>query len=222
VKRRLVIAGASAAAVAIGFTLHPLASVLVLPVAAGALTLTQRQLRRLRRGMKGEEVVTSFLGGLPDDYLLVNDVVLPGHRGNIDHVLVGPCGVVVIETKQYGGVVSCRRDQWFANGRPIKNITRQVIGGATAVREFLRKKHPDIRGRALGWVDAIVVFADPLCRLELDRPTPTGARVAELLAVIRVKAEPPRLTPPAVKSLAESLAWGARVAEPVLLLGARR
>ncbi len=25
---------------------------------------------------------------LPDDYVLLNDVVLPGHRGNIDHVLI--------------------------------------------------------------------------------------------------------------------------------------
>jgi len=212
-KRWRVVATWGVAAVAIGVVLHPLAPLAVLPVAAGALAPIERRLARLRRGIKGEATVTSLLGQLPDEYFLVNDVMLPGHSGNVDHVLIGPCGVVVIETKEYRGVITCRRDQWFVNGRPTKSITRQVTRGAMAVKDFLGTRYPQLRSGPLRWVDGVVVFTDPLCRLEIDRPTPTIARASELQSVIRAKAERPRLAPSLAEPLAECLAWGTNVAE---------
>jgi hypothetical protein len=213
-KRWRVVATASVVAIALAYAANPLASLFVLPFLAAALLPIQRQLARLRRGMKGEASVTSLLGELSDKYLLVNDVMLPGHRGNVDHVLIGPCGVVVIETKEYRGVIACRRDRWFVNGRPTKNITRQVTRGALAVKAFLAEKHPELRNGALRWVDSVVVFTNPLCRIEIDRSTATVTRASQLQSVIRAKAERPRLTPSLVESLAKTLAWGAHVAEP--------
>ena len=35
--------------------------------------------------------------------MVYNDVNLPGKRGNIDHVVIGPTGIYVIETKNYSG-----------------------------------------------------------------------------------------------------------------------
>jgi hypothetical protein len=58
----------------------------------------------------------------------LNDVVLPGHPGNIDHVVIGPCGVVVIETKHFSGSVEAHRNVWFASGRRRCSSVSRLIG----------------------------------------------------------------------------------------------
>jgi hypothetical protein len=60
----------------------------------------------IRKGLEGEQSVASELSYLSDEFLLLNDVMIPGARGNIDHVLVGPTGVFVFETKNYSGGAS--------------------------------------------------------------------------------------------------------------------
>src|SRR5205809_3486312 len=59
-----------------------------------ALRTILHNLHRYQQGRVGEQAVTQLLAQLSDDYYVINDVVLG--RGNIDHVLVGPCGIVVI------------------------------------------------------------------------------------------------------------------------------
>ena len=86
-----------------------------------------RRLRKVRKGRLGERLVVDLLRGLPDDYWLVNDVTLGLARGNIDHVLIGPCGVVVIETKRFAGRVHCSGDD-----RPL---LAAVPSGARARQE---------------------------------------------------------------------------------------
>src|SRR2546422_1698048 len=64
-----------------------------------ALRAILHHLHRFQQGRAGEQAVTQLLAQLSnDDYYVINDVVLG--RGNIDHILVGPCGIVVIETKR--------------------------------------------------------------------------------------------------------------------------
>ncbi len=46
-------------------------------------------------------MVVETLTTLDNSYVLINDVVLPDRKGNIDHILVGPNGVFAIETKSY-------------------------------------------------------------------------------------------------------------------------
>jgi hypothetical protein len=60
-----------------------------------------------RKGIQGEERVTWEFSHLSDEFLLLNDVVLPGGSGNIDHIVIGPTGVFVIETKNYSGEYVC-------------------------------------------------------------------------------------------------------------------
>jgi hypothetical protein len=56
------------------------------------------------RGATGEAQVGYVLGGLSDDYVVLHD--LTTSHGNIDHVVVGPSGVYLIETKNWKGVVT--------------------------------------------------------------------------------------------------------------------
>ena len=181
---------------------------LALALAAGALVVGPEMLRRLqntRHGRLGERIVTDVLQRLPDDYYLVNDVMLHAGRSNVDHVLIGPCGVVAIETKRLAGPIHCYGDTWYVKGRRRHSISKQVNSGATAVRYFLVEHHPELRDSALRWVESVIVFTHPLCRLEVDRPRAVIVRFSELLQVVLALAERKRVSPTIAERLARTL-----------------
>ena len=93
--------------VAVSLAVNPLAGI-VAGVAAGSMAgPALGRLRNVRARRRGEASVTELLGHLSDDYFLVNDVMLPYYRGNVDHVLIGPFGVMAIETKRWAGASAC-------------------------------------------------------------------------------------------------------------------
>jgi len=80
------------------------------------------------KGILGEKMVVEALTPLDNSYVLINDVVLPERTGNIDHILISPISVFVIETKSY---------RWhYLNRFPI----RQAIHSAVSLRQFLKKQ----------------------------------------------------------------------------------
>ena len=187
---RLFHLGAGTAAVLTAFRLGP-------PVT--------RRLRNVRKGRLGERLVIDLLCGLPDDYWLINDVTLGVARGNIDHVLIGPCGVVVIETKRVAGRIRCWGDDWSTDGYQRKSISRPVNSEACGVRHFLIERHPDLAFSALRWVESIIVFTHPLCRLEVNQPRATIVRYSQLFQVVVELARKNQMPPPIAARLAESL-----------------
>lgn len=62
------------------------------------------------KGWLGERHVTSILSSLnPEDFTLMNDLYLPKENGQttqIDHLLISPKGIFVIETKNYKGWIT--------------------------------------------------------------------------------------------------------------------
>lgn len=61
-------------------------------------------------------------------------------KGNVDHFVIGPQGVFVVETKVFTGEISGENGKLLRNGRPIpgKDVTRQAMAEAMAVRDLLR------------------------------------------------------------------------------------
>src|SRR5881397_666834 len=165
-----------------------------------------RLLRRVRRGRRGERLVADLLGGLGDDYWLVNDVTLGLAHGNIDHVLIGPCGVVVIETKRFAGNIRCWGDDWSINGYRRKSVSQQVNSGACSVRYFLSERHPDLAPTALRWVESLIVFTHPLCRLEVNHARATIVRYSQLFQVVLELGKKHRMAPATAAQLAHTLA----------------
>jgi len=106
--------------------------------------------------------------GLDNSYVLINDVVLPERMGNIDHILVGPNSVFVIETKSY---------RWhYLNRFPI----RQVIGSAISLRQFLKKQTQlDI------FIPAILVSTDPNATTSQSSSTVNVITLRNLCAFIK-------------------------------------
>lgn len=202
-------------AIIVALTMYPALAIIPVLIAVSQARVAYRRLTRVQHGAQGEEDVTRLLSRLSDEYVLVNDVVLPRGFGNVDHVVLGPCGIVVIETKRYSGHIACLRGEWFLNGRPIRGVGRQANRGAAGIKEFLGKEHPHLKASALRWVHSLVVFTHPLCSLELDRPDVTAARYSELLDVIRAKGRRDQLAPSVAMTLAHTLVRTARVQDVV-------
>ena len=138
-------------------------------VQAGVRAL--RNFNRWHRGAEGEESVLQTLRGLPDPYTVVANFVAPGTRqGDMDLLVLGPAGVLVIEVKSYTGCYACHGDQWFSvlpDGvrRPLRgSVSRQLKRAGKSVAHYL------VDGDLPAPVHTVAVFragAD----LELTRPT---------------------------------------------------
>jgi hypothetical protein len=166
---------------------------------------TTRRLRSVRQGRLGERLVVDLLRGLPDDYWLVNDVTLGLARGSIDHVLIGPCGVVVLETNRMAGNIRCRDDEWSINGDRLTNVSRRVNSGACAVRYFLAERHPELVFTALRWVESVIVFTHPLSRLEANQGQTIVVRYSHLFQAVLELARKQRLEPTIAEQLVHTL-----------------
>jgi hypothetical protein len=134
-------------------------------------------------------------------------VTLEDLKGNIDHVLIGPCGSVVIETKRLSGRIRCDGDRWWINGIPRKSISGQATQNAQALKSFLVRHHPELRSGPLSFIEAVVVFTDPRSELDISRPRGTIiVRYSELHRVILELARKHHMRPAIAERLAKPLA----------------
>lgn len=71
-----------------------------------------------RKGVSGEVAVGLKLEEFPDEFRVVND--LRTRCGNLDHVVIGPTGVFVIDTKDWRGVVAADgKGELTLNDQPL-------------------------------------------------------------------------------------------------------
>lgn len=136
---------------------------------------------------------------------MINDIKLPDSQGNIDHIVLGPNGIFVIETKNYGGQIICHGDEWIRHyegglkismkGRPywqedrdydLGSPSKQVKRGAVKIKQIVEaakvfKKPLNIR------VEGVVVFTNPDVELQLSNTTVTILQIDELYDHIKNK-----------------------------------
>lgn len=99
-----------------------------------------RNARAWRRGYEGERVVGELLEtDLPDKFHVFNDLHFPGLKANIDHIVIGPTGVFVLDTKNWRGVV-----EWDEDGKKIllngeeQDVARKIMAVALDVHDKLQ------------------------------------------------------------------------------------
>ena len=61
-----------------------------------------------RKGKRGENAAAWYLHRLPSEYVVYSNIMLPTNYGTtqIDHLVVSPYGVFVIEVKNMQGIIS--------------------------------------------------------------------------------------------------------------------
>jgi hypothetical protein len=96
-----------------------------------------------RLGSIGEQATRRLLEPLEArGYIVLHDLRIPGSRANIDHIVVGPTGVWVIETKNWTGKVAIRGSKLLRNGRNEARCLEQAKREASAVRAALGDESP--------------------------------------------------------------------------------
>jgi len=73
-----------------------------------------------RRGAAGERRTARLLAPLErHGWAVLHDLAIPGSAANIDHLVIGPGGVVTIDSKQYRGQLHVDRDGMVWHGRHL-------------------------------------------------------------------------------------------------------
>jgi hypothetical protein len=81
-----------------------------------------------RRGAKGERRTARLLDPLErQGWVVLHDLALPGSRANLDHLVIGPGGVFVVDSKQYRGRLQLDPTGRLWHGRyPLAPVLRAV------------------------------------------------------------------------------------------------
>lgn len=139
------------------------------------------------KGAEGEKQVAEALArGLPDTYLVLHDVTVASRsQAQCDHLVLGPNGIFVIETKAYAGRLTGgpKDAKWIQTNeyqgkttrRPLTNPIAQNEYHIEVFRELLKSK-----GYDLSDVRSIVVFTNPRVRLAVDAGSTVIVRTEEV------------------------------------------
>jgi hypothetical protein len=140
-----------------------------------------RKYRIYSGGWQGEKQVAKLLAStLSDDFYLLNDLYLRDGGGDIDHVVLGPNGVFVLETKNWSGNITCNGDEWQRVGKRnfSSSPSRQVKRNASKIKHIIDNS-PSLRPLGI-WVEGIVVFTNNHATLHVNNPTVSILKLSQL------------------------------------------
>ena len=111
--------------------------------------------RAMKKGEEGENLVASILDKDTKYHRLINNLVLLGDNGvshQIDHILIRPNGVFVVETKNYYGLIEGKEEDsfwtrsYFVKGKVKKatfhNPLKQNQSHIRAIKKIIGKDYP--------------------------------------------------------------------------------
>jgi hypothetical protein len=134
------------------------------------------------RGAEGEEAVAAALAQLPSEtWTVFHDVKWPGRRyANVDHIVVGPPGVFVIDAKNWSGQVAVKGDVLRQNGFSRERDVAGAAEAGLAVAGLVPLLKPNLVHPVLcfvsdeelsGWVrDVMVCTTSNVARMLAARP----------------------------------------------------
>jgi hypothetical protein len=113
----------------------------------------ERQADHWERGSLGEQATGAVLASLPEGWFALHDVRWPGRpRANIDHVVIGPGGIFVIDTKNWTGRITVSNDVLRQNGRLREQTVASAAEAGLAVAS--------LAGPHLAHVHPVLCFVD--------------------------------------------------------------
>jgi hypothetical protein len=122
-------------------------------VVASALFATPNSITAWQTGAQGELRTGRLLEPLEGEgFRILHDRQIPGSRANIDHIVIGPPGIFVVETKSLGGSLQIRDNDVFVSGRRRTKMIDEVKREALAVQTALAKELA-----ARGWMVSPII-----------------------------------------------------------------
>jgi hypothetical protein len=102
---------------------------------------SSEQARSWQRGAHGERRTVRLLDRLTcDGFVVFHDLAVPGSPANVDHLVIGPSGVFVIDSKQWTGSVHQSTDglAWHMSAytficRSAYGLTCRSVGASCSV-----------------------------------------------------------------------------------------
>jgi hypothetical protein len=167
----------------------------------------QHKYRVYSGGWQGEKQVAKLLtNNISDDYYLINDLYLHGGGGDIDHLVLAPNGVFVLETKNWSGNISCIGDEWYrerghvAGSSPSNQVKRNVI----KIKKIIDSS---ANLRALGiWVEGVVVITNNHATLHLKNATVTILKLSQLPNYLVARGDAPRFSREQLEAIGREIA----------------
>jgi hypothetical protein len=158
-------------------------------------------------GARGEELLGQVLADLPG-IVVFHDRRMPRSRTNIDHVVMGPAGIFVVEAKRYAGRIGIRNKgsilrsdrRLYVGRRDCSGLAEKVAWQAKVLLEALQ---------ATG-VDELPPITPVLCFVDGDWPlinppsTFGGVRLENERSIRRLVSHGPAKDPKAIE-------WATRV-----------
>ena len=169
--------------------------------------------RNLEGGRRGEQKMAERLAEqLADDHVILNDLELrvAHERAQIDHLVIAPSGIYVIESKYWadtlsGDVHDVQWTQTKSNGtvRHMKSPVQQCERQRRMFITLLAAKVPEDR------IHALAVFTHPAVKLQIANGQGRAFLVRDAIRFINDRCfDPPVLTPAEVLDLAERINRG--------------
>lgn len=169
--------------------------------------------RHIEGGRRGEQKMAEVLAErLADDHVILNDLELrvAHERAQIDHLVLAPSGIYVVESKFWAGTLSgdVHDAQWTqrkSNGsiRHVKSPVHQCERQRRMFITLLAAKVPEDR------IHALAVFTHPAVNLQIANAKDRVFLVHDAIRFINDRCfEPPVLTPAEVLDLAEKINRG--------------
>ncbi|GAA3750833.1 hypothetical protein GCM10022240_00120 [Microbacterium kribbense] len=140
---------------------HPKLGGLILAVSDDPQTT-----RAWQQGAMGEELLAERLRDLAAPVQVLNDRGIPGTKANIDHIVVAPSGVWVVDAKRYKG----KRPALQVDGGIIRPRVESLrIGGRDGTR-LVEGVRSQIARVAAALDDPSIEITGALCFLDADWP----------------------------------------------------
>lgn len=98
----------------------------------------RKRIKAWRTGSVGEEQTEKWLRKLPAGFVILHDLAIPGSKANVDHLVIGPSGVYVVDSKNYRWKITENRAGELWSGKyPMARIIEAANWEATKVAGHL-------------------------------------------------------------------------------------
>lgn len=145
------------------------------------------------QGAAGEVEVARALEALPDGWVVLHDLAWPGRpKANIDHVVIGPGGIFVVDAKNWTGTIEVRDQVLRQNGRQREQTVSAAAEAAIALQRTLPVSHLCMGVLCFvgdyplsGWArDVMVCTSANLVAMLLSRPAALSRNEVERCAAV--------------------------------------